>query len=202
MPFGQFFARHVHPSLCRAEKSTVFCEKGGRASLYMRVGAGKNPVFFAGRAVFCRPGGHTDPPPGTAAGHTFRLCSAKVRRRHTSSLCSGKVHQPGGCFALCREEVLRAAHFSALLWQSRRSGRCAQPPSRGVPGRGRSDPWVCLAETAPLSRVNFRQIRGVSAPPGQQKSRPEGRPVKEKQHSDYAECCRGDAVICLLELRF
>ena len=25
---------------------------------------------------------------------------------------------------------------------------------------------------------------------------------KEEQHSDHAECCGGDAVICLLELRF
>ena len=41
-----------------------------------------------------------------------------------------------------------------------RGGLCARPPGRGVPGRGWSDPWVCLAETAPPSRVNFRQIRG------------------------------------------
>lgn len=122
-----------------------FCEKGGRASLYMRVGAGKNPGFFS-PGGFCRPGGHTDPPPGTAAGHTFRLCSGEVRADGTSPLC--------------REEVRRAAHFSTLLWRSRRAGLCAQPPGRGVPGRGWSDPWVCLAETAPPSRVNFRQIRG------------------------------------------
>ena len=38
-----------------------FCEKGGRASLYMRVGAGKKPGFFSPGGYTCRP----EPPPGS-----------------------------------------------------------------------------------------------------------------------------------------
>ena len=158
----------------RPESQPFFFRKRGPAFLiHARRGRKKTRFFFAGRAVFCRPGRHTDPPPGTAAGHTFRLCSAKVRRaahfsallwksppgHRTFRLCSGEV-RVGGASPLCREEVRRAAHFSTLLWRSRRAGRCAQPPGRGVPGRGWSDPWVCLAETAPQSITNFRQIRG------------------------------------------
>ena len=120
-----------------------------RFLIHARRGRKKTRFFFAGRAVFRRPGGHTDPPPGTAAGHTFRLCSAKARRaahfsallwksppgHRTFRLCSGEV-RAGGASPLCREEVRRAAHFSTLLWRSCRAGRCAQPPGRGVPGEG------------------------------------------------------------------
>lgn len=153
----------------------------------MRVGAGKKPGFFRRAGGFCRPGGHTDPPPGTAAGHTFRLCSAKVRRaahfsallwksppgHRTFRLCSGEV-RAGGASPLCREEVRRAAHFSTLLWRSRRAGLCAQPPGRGVPGEGvvRS-PCVPGGDRAPLTReFPTNSGVGVSAPKGIKKTVP------------------------------
>lgn len=149
---------YIHHSAGPKSQRFFLRKRRPRFLIHARRGRKKPRVFSPGG--FCRPGGHTDPPPGTAAGHTFRLCSGEVRADGTSPLC--------------REEVRRAAHFSTLLWRSRRAGLCAQPPGRGVPGRGWSDPWVCLAETAPPSRVNFRQIRGVgvSAPKGIKKTVP------------------------------
>jgi len=69
-----------------------FCEKGGRASLYMRVGAGKKPGFFSpgGRFFAARAGTPTrrpEPPPGTLSDFALR----KSGGRHTSPLCSGEV---------------------------------------------------------------------------------------------------------------
>ena len=73
---------------------------------------------------------------------------------------------------------------------------------RTVSGGGGQIPGRAWRRPRPLTR-EFPTNSGVGVgPPGHQKSRPEGQPNKEEQHSDHAECCGEDAVICLLELRF
>ena len=148
-----------------------------------------------------------EPPPGTLSdfalrkfpartspcesppGHrTFPLCSGEVCR---PALHPAKVHQTTGCFLLCSGKVHRAGGFSR-----RRAG--------GVPREGvvRSL-CVCLAATAPPSRVNFRQIRGWGYQPRHttKKAAPKDDLQRKKQHSDHTECCERTAVICLLEPR-
>lgn len=138
----------------------------------MRVGAGKNPGFFAGRAVFAARAGtlirRPEPPPGTLSDFALR----KSGGWHTSPLCSGKVHPDTGLFdfalvksgraALLRFAVKKSGgRHTSPLCSGEVAGRVCVPSRRAevCPGGG-SDPWVCLAETAPPSRVNFRQIRG------------------------------------------
>ena len=145
------FARASISSRVRCAASVCLFLPNPRASvlIHARRGRKKNPVFFAGRAVFRRPGGHTDPPPGTAAGHTSDFALRKSGGRHTSPLCSGKVHPGTGLFdfalvksgrvALLRFAVKKSGgrHTSPLcsgkVW---RAGSCSQPPGRGVPGEG------------------------------------------------------------------
>ena len=108
---------YIHHS-AGPKSQRFFCEKGGRASLYMRVGAGKKPGFFSpgGRFFAARAGTPTrrpEPPPGTLSdfalvksGRTalLRFAVKKSGGRHTSPLCSGEV---GGrvCVPSRRAEV-------------------------------------------------------------------------------------------------
>lgn len=117
VPYGRFPAWCVHPSLCRAEKSTVFLRKRRpRFLIHARRGR-KKPRFFFRRAVFAARAGtptrRPEPPPGTLSdfalvksGRTalLRFAVKKSGGRHTSPLCSGEV---GGrvCVPSRRAEV-------------------------------------------------------------------------------------------------
>lgn len=187
---------YIHHSAGPKSQRFFLRKRRPRFLIHARRGRKKTRFFFAGRFFAARAGTPTrrpEPPPGTLSDFALR----KSGGRHTSPLCSGKVYPVTGLsdFALVksgRAALLRFAvkksggpHFSALLWRSRRAGRCAQPPGRGVPGRGWSDPWVCLAETAPPSRVNFRQIRGWGYRPARTSKKPSRRTAKETMVCDY-----------------
>ena len=94
-------------------------------------------------------------------------------------------------------------------------GRISLPPSWQLfHGRGRqirnrtrddaeTDIEVFCGDRAPLTReFPTNSGVGVSARPDIKKAAPKDGLIKKEQHSDHAECCGGDAVICLLELRF
>lgn len=92
---------YIHHS-AGPKSQRFFCEKGGRASLYMRVGAGKNPgFFFAGRFL----------PPGRA----HRPAARNRRRAHFPTLlCESPTGGTLLRFAL--EKSTRAQDFPTLLW--------------------------------------------------------------------------------------
>ena len=104
-----------------------------RASLYMRVGAGKKPGFFSpgGRFFAARAGTPTrrpEPPPGTLSDFALR----KSGGRHTSPLCSGKVHPGTGLSDFALVKSGRAALLRFAVKKS--GGRHTSPLCSGEVG--------------------------------------------------------------------
>ena len=93
---------YIHHS-AGPKSQRFFCEKGGRASLYMRVGAGKKPGFFS-------PGGRFFAP-----GRAHRLAARNRRRAHFPTLlCESPAGGTLLRFAL--EKSTRTQDFPTLLW--------------------------------------------------------------------------------------
>ena len=172
VPFGRFPARRTHPSLFSPGKSTVFFGKKSPPLPYTCVKPaqkkGKKPGFFSPARAHRPPGN----PAGTAPG------------KHTAGSRPGQTYPAKPTAGTHRREPTPGNPPPGHTARRRpREADQPEPPARAQrrpPGRGWSDPLVCLAATAPQSRVNIRQIRGWGYQPSPASKKPPQRTAKEE----------------------